>query len=136
MSVTVPASGAVVIEPDGSLTYTPASEYSGPDAFDYAISDGAGAEAMGHVTVDVTPIDHSPVAIDDSVTTSQDSVVSVAVLANDFDPDVETLTKSPSRSSRRMVRPRWPSMGRSSTRLLRGTPARTPSTTWSPTPQG
>jgi hypothetical protein len=91
-SVTVPASGAAVIEPDGSITYTPAPEYSGPDAFEYTISDGAGGTAWGHVTVDVSAIDHSPVAIDDSVAASEDSVVSVPVLANDFDPDVETLT--------------------------------------------
>jgi hypothetical protein len=91
-SVTVPTSGAVVIEADGSITYTPAPEYSGPDAFEYTISDGAGGAATGHVTVDVMAIDHSPVAIDDSVATSEDAVVSVAVLANDFDPDIETLT--------------------------------------------
>jgi len=91
-SVTVPASGAVIIESDGSVTYTPTPEYSGPDAFEYTISDGAGGAAIGHVTVDVTAIALSPVAVDDSVAMGQDSVVSVAVLANDIDPDMETLT--------------------------------------------
>ena len=91
-SVTVPASGAVVIESDGSMTYTPTSGYSGPDAFEYSLTDGAGGVAIGHVTVDVMAIDLSPVALDDSVTTGQDSVVSVAVLANDTDPDMDILT--------------------------------------------
>ena len=135
-SVTDPASGAVVIEADGSLTYTPAPEYSGPDTFDYTISDGAGGQATGHVTVDVTAIDQSPVAIDDSATTSQDSVVTVAVQANDFDPDIETLTtvditQQPSHGSA--------AIAIDGTILYSPTPgtrARTPSATWSPTPQG
>ena len=90
-SVTAPANGAAVIESDGSVTYTPTPEYSGPDAFDYTISDGAGGVATGHVTVNVLAIDQSPVAVDDIVTTDEDSV-SVAVLANDTDPDMEMLT--------------------------------------------
>jgi len=103
-SATVPANGAAVIEPDGSVTYTPTPEYSGPDAFEYTISDGAGGAAIGHVTVDVTAIALSPVAVDDSVAMGQDSVVSVAVLANDIDPDMETLataaiTQPPSHGS-------------------------------------
>ena len=44
-AVTVPANGAVVIESDGSVTYTPSPEYSGPDAFEYTISDAAGGAA-------------------------------------------------------------------------------------------
>jgi hypothetical protein len=90
-AVTVPANGAAVIESDGSVTYTPSPEYSGPDAFEYTISDGAGGAATGHVMVNVTAIDLSPIAVDDTVTTGEDSV-SVAVLANDTDPDGETLT--------------------------------------------
>ena len=35
-----PANGAVTVNPDGSFTYTPASNYSGSDSFDYAITDG------------------------------------------------------------------------------------------------
>ena len=57
-SVTVPANGAAVIESDSSVTYTPAADYSGPDAFDYTISDGAGGTATGHVTVNVLAVDH------------------------------------------------------------------------------
>ena len=103
-SVTVPASGAVIIESDGSVTYTPTPGYSGPDAFEYSLTDGAGGVATGHVTVDVMGIDLSPVAVDDSVTTGQDSVVSIAILANDIDPDMDSLmtaaiTQQPSHGS-------------------------------------
>ncbi len=90
--VTAPAHGTAVIEPDNSVTYTPDSNYSGPDAFDYTVADGAGGTATGHVTVNVLAVDQPPVAVDDSLTTSEDTAASVNVLANDTDPDVETLT--------------------------------------------
>ena len=39
----------------GVVTYTPAAGYTGPDGFDYTVSDGAGGHATASVTVDVSP---------------------------------------------------------------------------------
>jgi subtilisin family serine protease len=92
VGVSSPGHGTAAIQSDGSVTYTPAAAYSGADAFDYTVSDGAGGTAVGHVSVSVLAMDHPPVAVDDSVTTNEDTPVSVAVLANDTDVDGETLT--------------------------------------------
>src|SRR5204862_327373 len=42
-SVTQGAHGAVTINADGTLTYSPASNYNGPDSFTYVAKDAAGA---------------------------------------------------------------------------------------------
>ena len=44
------------------------------------------------MTVTVTRVNDPPVAVDDTATVAEDSAVNVAVLANDTDPDSETLT--------------------------------------------
>jgi hypothetical protein len=56
LSVTAATSGAngsVVINPNGTVTYTPRAGFSGTDQFSYSISDGHGGTATGFVTVAV-----------------------------------------------------------------------------------
>ena len=50
---TQPASGSVVMNPDGTFTYTPEPGFSGEDSFTYTISDGNGGydQATVHITV-------------------------------------------------------------------------------------
>src|SRR5262249_48831149 len=43
--ITQPAHGAAAVNPNGTITYTPAADYHGPDSFAYAISDGRGGAA-------------------------------------------------------------------------------------------
>ncbi|MFB0517175.1 MAG: tandem-95 repeat protein, partial [Candidatus Neomarinimicrobiota bacterium] len=50
-SVTQADNGAVEINPDGSVTYTPNENFSGSDSFTYTISDGKGGLATATVTV-------------------------------------------------------------------------------------
>ena len=55
--------------------------------------DPSSASSTIPVTISVTNVDEPPVAVDDSATASEDgSAVSVDVLANDSDPEGETLT--------------------------------------------
>ncbi|MGE3277967.1 MAG: Ig-like domain-containing protein [Vicinamibacterales bacterium] len=91
-SVTQPTSGAVAINPDGTLTYTPATGFSGPVAFTYTADDGRGGTATATVTVTVTPGNRPPVAVDDTASTVENSPVVIGVLANDSDVDGDTLT--------------------------------------------
>jgi len=52
-SVTQGAHGAVVVNPDKTVRYTPAANYLGPDTFTYTISDGRGGTATASVAVAV-----------------------------------------------------------------------------------
>ncbi|MFB1118965.1 cadherin-like domain-containing protein, partial [Dickeya dadantii] len=46
--------GAVVINADGTLTYTPNSNFNGTDTVTYTVSDGAGGVVTGTLTITVT----------------------------------------------------------------------------------
>ena len=93
-----PAHGTVDGQPDGTITYTPAANYSGPDSFTYTVSDGHGGvgdgdgQRHGHARSN-----DAPVAADDAATTAEDTPVTIAVLANDSDLDGDT----PGRQQRR-----------------------------------
>jgi hypothetical protein len=52
-SFTQPSSGALLQNPDGTFTYTPASGFSGTDSFTYTIADGRGGSASATVTLTV-----------------------------------------------------------------------------------
>ena len=86
-AVSAPANGTAAINPDGTVTYTPAPDFAGADSFTYTISDGRGGEATATVTITVRPVADPPTATDDTATTDEDTAVTVAVAANDTDPD-------------------------------------------------
>ncbi|OZC04071.1 Ig-like domain-containing protein [Rubricoccus marinus] len=75
-----------------TVTYTPAPGFRGTDSFAYTVSDGA-LTATATVTVTVGG-NAPPLAADDDATTPEDQAVTVAVLANDSDPDGDALTVS------------------------------------------
>jgi len=85
--VTSAEGGTVSCTTAGLCTYTPPLDFNGTDTFTYTISDGNGGTDTATVTVTVNPINDPPVAVDDSVTTSEDTPVTIAVTANDTDVD-------------------------------------------------
>ncbi|MCP5098571.1 MAG: tandem-95 repeat protein [Chloroflexi bacterium] len=90
-SVTDPANGTVVNN-GTDVTYTPDADFNGSDSFTYTISDGNGGTATATVTVTVNAVNDDPVALDDDVTTDEDTAVTIAVLFNDSDGDGDSLT--------------------------------------------
>jgi large repetitive protein len=52
-SVTQAGNGTVVVNADGTVTYTPNAGFSGSDSFEYTVSDGRGGSDTGEVTVTV-----------------------------------------------------------------------------------
>ena len=79
-----PANGTVVVNPDGTVTYTPAANYSGPDSFTYTVTDADGQTSSATVSFTVTPVDDGPPnAVADTASTPEDTAMTVAVLAND-----------------------------------------------------
>ena len=73
------------------LSYTPNENYWGPDQFSYMIEDGNGGIAETYVNVTVNPVNDLPVANDDSLTTDEDTPVTIYVLDNDTDIDGDLL---------------------------------------------
>ncbi|WP_373057481.1 HYR domain-containing protein [Zunongwangia sp. H14] len=89
-----PAFGTVSLNADGSFTYVPQQDYTGPDTFSYFASDGEGNSnlAVVHIEVKYDP----PVARNDNYSTPQDTQLQVSaeegLLQNDSDPDGDNLT--------------------------------------------
>ncbi len=77
--------GTVVVNADGSYTYTPAPNYNGPDAFTFTVDDGNGGSASAAVSITVTPVNDAPVANPGSNTTPEDTAVSGTVTSSDID---------------------------------------------------
>ena len=81
--LTQPAHGRVDLNPDGSVTYTPVSGYSGPDTVDYRVCDSGSPRrcATAPVRVDVTA--NTVIARDDTAATAAGTPVVITVRAND-----------------------------------------------------
>ena len=84
--------GTVSCTVAGLCTYTPAANYNGPDSFTYSISDGNGGTDTATVNVTVTAVNDNPNAVNDSLTTDEDTAGQLNVLANDTDVDGDSLT--------------------------------------------
>ena len=89
-----PGNGSVADNGDGTVTYTPDDDFNGADTFTYTISDGNGGTDTATVTVDVTPVADPSVAVDDAASTTVGTAVVIDVLANDYDPDGDTISIS------------------------------------------
>lgn len=77
---------------DVSLTYTPNRDFVGTDSFTYTVSNDSGQSSTATVTITVEAFNRAPIANDDDATTAKDTNVIIDVLANDSDPDGDSLT--------------------------------------------
>ena len=92
---TGPANGTLVLNADGSLTYTPNLNFNGTDSFTYRANDGDLDSDIATVTLTVNAVNDAPVANPDSFSVDEDNTLTVsapAVLGNDTDVDDSTLT--------------------------------------------
>ncbi len=85
------AHGALVLNADGSFTYTPDPVYSGLDAFSYRATDGTLTSGAATVRISVTRVPHAPVAVDDTATVAAGGTVLIPVTANDTNVDGDSL---------------------------------------------
>ncbi|EOV0163935.1 tandem-95 repeat protein [Vibrio parahaemolyticus] len=86
-----PKNGTVIVNSDGTVTYTPDDNYVGEDAFTYIVTSGGVSESTT-VEVNVTPVNDAPVAKNDISTTQEDTAVTIDVLSNDTDVDGDKLS--------------------------------------------
>jgi VCBS repeat-containing protein len=83
-----PSNGTLMLNADGSFDYTPDADFNGSDSFAYFANDGTvNSVISATVSITVNAVNDSPVANDDSATTSENTPVSIDVLANDTDVD-------------------------------------------------
>jgi VCBS repeat-containing protein len=104
---TSPTHGGLVLNPDNTFTYTPNSNYNGPDSFTYRIYDGDGDFTTATVNITVVSVPDAPTAYNDAGSVTEAGVAPPAspyfglvntpvngtpsasgnVLSNDSDPD-------------------------------------------------
>jgi uncharacterized repeat protein (TIGR01451 family) len=88
------SSGILVLNADGSFTYTPNKDFSGIDSFTYKVSDGQSESSVVTVTITVGVVNDIPVANADSYSLFEDTALNIpapGVLANDTDGDGDPL---------------------------------------------
>ena len=80
--------GTATINLDGTVTYTPDTDYVGDDSFTYTIEDGFGNTSTGTVSVSVM----APIAAPASVWTAQNASINIAAADLAFDPDGDAVS--------------------------------------------
>ncbi|TDJ42625.1 MAG: tandem-95 repeat protein, partial [Gammaproteobacteria bacterium] len=92
-SIDTPPSNGSVVNNGGDVTYTPDPDFFGVDSFEYRLTDSSGGTGRAFVTVTVTSVPDSPVAVDDNIPAfAEDGSVAIKVLTNDTDADGDSLT--------------------------------------------
>ena len=91
--------GSVVLNGDGSVTFTPTVNASGPASFTYKVKDAAGAVSLNSATVDITvnPVNDAPTAVggDGPFVTNEDTAITIgaaALVGNDTDVEAGALS--------------------------------------------
>ena len=97
VSAPIPAQGSLVLNANGSFTFTPAVNFNGAATFTYKANDaGRDSIASATVTINVAPVNDAPVGVPDSYVTGINQPITVAaatgVLANDTDVENSTLS--------------------------------------------
>ena len=77
------ANGTVTMNANGTFTYTPNANYNGSDVFTYKLCDADNDCSTATVTVTIAPVDDVPVAVNDNVTTNEDTPVTTSAATND-----------------------------------------------------
>ncbi len=83
-----PVNGTLVVNANGTVTYTHNGSETTSDSFKYTIRDNSGAVSnIATVTLTITPVNDAPVAVNDAGTLDEGGTTSINVAANDTDVD-------------------------------------------------
>ena len=77
--------GTVALDVNGDVVFTPAADFEGTATFDYTVLDSYGGMATQTVTVDITPVNDAPVAVDSLAIMPKDTIVNGRLTAIDVD---------------------------------------------------
>ena len=90
--VSGPIHGSLTDDGAGNYTYAPVNNYYGDDSFTYEVIDSNGDTATSLVSININPVNDVPVAADDTISTAEDTPVTINVLGNDQDADGDLLS--------------------------------------------
>lgn len=89
---TQPSNGSLMGFGNGTYMYMPNPDYSGEDTFSYTVRDGVGDTSTANVTITVLrDLNTPPVAVNDVVSTDEDTAIAINVLTNDTDAETANL---------------------------------------------
>ncbi|MGG5873993.1 retention module-containing protein, partial [Pseudomonas peli] len=93
-TATIAGVGTLLINSNGSFTFTPASNYNGPvPTATYTVTDGDLTDTAELSFADVAPVNDAPLAVNDGpVAVTEDTAATGNVLTNDTDPENDTLS--------------------------------------------
>lgn len=74
---------------DNKISYIPDLNWNGTEQFTYTLSDSDGATHTADVTILVRNVNNTPLAMDDQAETDEDTVITIDVLENDSDIDMD-----------------------------------------------
>jgi VCBS repeat-containing protein len=87
-----PVNGNLVLNLDGSFTYTPYAHFFGIDSFTYRMRDEELDSNVATVAITVNPVNDAPVAGDAALATNEDTAVNLDLRAYATDVDSPVLT--------------------------------------------
>ena len=89
-----PSIGTLTIDADGDYSFTPAADWNGSTTTTYEVTNANNKSKSAIITIIVTPTSDAPTANNDTITVDEDTPTDVTaqVLANDTDPDGDTLS--------------------------------------------
>jgi gliding motility-associated-like protein len=73
-----------------NITYTPAVNYNGSDSFTFKVNDGTSDSNIATVSITINPVNDSPVALNQALTTPEDTPLPIALNGVDVDGDPMT----------------------------------------------
>jgi len=93
--VSQPQFGSLTLNGDGSFSYQHDGSENHTDSFTFQVRDSNGALSAVHtVTLAITAIADAPIAVDDSVTTAEDTAINFSLVDNDIDAEGDLVAAS------------------------------------------
>ncbi|MCR4377239.1 MAG: tandem-95 repeat protein, partial [Rhodospirillales bacterium] len=96
LSVSNAAHGAVSMNADGNITFTPDADFDGVATFDYVVSDRfGGSVSTGTVNLNLASVNDAPVVSFDALSGEEDASLTIApqqLVGNDTDVDGDSLS--------------------------------------------
>ena len=85
--ITQPSHGSLssLDQETGSVVFTPTANYTGSDTFTFKVSDGSADSNTATVLLSITATNDTPQVQNDSVTTTQNTAVTITLQASDID---------------------------------------------------